>query len=62
MQLSNGLSDPLGLWLGHLLFDSISVVVATTIIAAVFAATASSNFYGLGLLVRSPLGRPFGQC
>ncbi|KAH6912539.1 nod factor export ATP-binding protein I [Coprinopsis sp. MPI-PUGE-AT-0042] len=50
MQLSNGLSDPLGLWLGHLLFDTISVVVATTIIAAVYAGTASGKFYGLGLL------------
>jgi ATP-binding cassette, subfamily A (ABC1), member 3 len=61
MQLSNGLSDPLGLWLGHLLFDTISVVVATTIIAIVYAATASSHFFGLGVLVRLPVGCPLDQ-
>lgn len=53
MQLSNGLSDPLGLWLGHLLFDSISIVFATTISVAVLAGAASKFFYALGLLVSS---------
>ena len=51
MQLSNGLTDPVGLWLGHLLFDTISVVIISTIITIVFAAVASSNFYGLGFFV-----------
>ncbi|KAH6912548.1 nod factor export ATP-binding protein I, partial [Coprinopsis sp. MPI-PUGE-AT-0042] len=50
MQLSNGLSDLLGLWLGHLLFDTISVVVAMTIIIGAYVGTASGHFYGLGLL------------
>ncbi|KAH6912560.1 nod factor export ATP-binding protein I [Coprinopsis sp. MPI-PUGE-AT-0042] len=50
MQLSNGLSDPLGLWLGHLLFDSASVAVATTVTTAVYAGVAGAYFHALGLL------------
>ncbi|TFK24250.1 nod factor export ATP-binding protein I [Coprinopsis marcescibilis] len=50
MQLSNGLSDPIGLWLGHLLFDTISVVIASTIIVIVLQAVAPNNFFGLGFL------------
>jgi ATP-binding cassette, subfamily A (ABC1), member 3 len=50
MQLSNGLSDPIGLWLGHLLFDSIFSVFAASVIIIVFA-TASSQFEGLGFFV-----------
>ncbi|KAF9045107.1 hypothetical protein BJ165DRAFT_1346335 [Panaeolus papilionaceus] len=49
MQLSNGLTDPIGMWLGHLMFDTISVVILSTIIAIVFA-TASNQFHGVGLL------------
>ncbi|KDR85831.1 hypothetical protein GALMADRAFT_234928 [Galerina marginata CBS 339.88] len=49
MQLSNGLTDPIGLWLGHLLFDSIPVVILSTIITIVFA-VASNQFHGLGFL------------
>jgi hypothetical protein len=52
MQLSNGLADPIGLWLGHLMFDTITVVVLSTIIIIVFA-TASNQFHGLGLFVSS---------
>ncbi|KAF8435684.1 hypothetical protein L210DRAFT_3452656 [Boletus edulis BED1] len=48
MQLSNGLSDPIGLWLGHLLWDSIFGVIIATIIIIIFA-TVSNQFYGLGL-------------
>ncbi|KAI0673936.1 P-loop containing nucleoside triphosphate hydrolase protein [Trametes maxima] len=47
MQLSNGLSDPVGLWLGHLLFDSLFAVISATLIVIVFAA-ASNQFNGLG--------------
>ncbi|KAI0042590.1 P-loop containing nucleoside triphosphate hydrolase protein [Auriscalpium vulgare] len=47
MQFSNGLSNPVGLWLGHLLFDSMFVVAASTIIIIVFA-SASNQFHGLG--------------
>ena len=52
MQLSNGLSDPVGMWLGHLLFDSMFGVIAATIITIVFA-TASNQFNGLGFFVSS---------
>ena len=50
MQLSNGLSDPIGLWLGHLLWDSVFGVIIATIIVIIFAAV-SDQFYGLGLFV-----------
>ena len=52
MQFSNGLSNPAGLWLGHLMFDSIIATVAATILVIVFAAT-STLFHGLGFLVSS---------
>lgn len=47
MQLSNGLSDPIGLWLGHLMFDTIFSVILSTVIIIVFAAV-SNQFHGLG--------------
>ncbi|KAH7911590.1 P-loop containing nucleoside triphosphate hydrolase protein [Hygrophoropsis aurantiaca] len=47
MQLSNGLSNPIGLWLGHLLFDSIFSVTLATIIVIIFATT-TGQFKGLG--------------
>ncbi|KZS93968.1 P-loop containing nucleoside triphosphate hydrolase protein [Sistotremastrum niveocremeum HHB9708] len=47
MQLSNGLSNPIGLWLGHLLFDGIFCIIVSTLITIVFA-TASNQFHGLG--------------
>lgn len=50
MQFSNGLSNPVGLWLGHAMFDSIFVVIVSTIITIVFAA-ASNQFHGLGFVV-----------
>lgn len=50
MQLSNGLTDPIGLWLGHLIFDTIFSVLLSTIIIIIFAA-ASNQFHGLGLFV-----------
>ncbi|KAJ2917839.1 hypothetical protein MD484_g2550, partial [Candolleomyces efflorescens] len=50
MQLSNGLSDPVGLWLGHLMYDTITVLILTTIIVIIFAAVAGGNFHGLGFL------------
>ena len=50
MQFSNGLSNPAGLWLGHLMFDSIFSIVAATILVAIFS-TQSTLFTGLGYLV-----------
>ncbi|KAF9471023.1 P-loop containing nucleoside triphosphate hydrolase protein [Pholiota conissans] len=49
MQLSNGLTNPVGLWLGHLMFDTIASVILSTIIIIIFA-TATTQFHGLGLL------------
>ncbi|TDL17229.1 P-loop containing nucleoside triphosphate hydrolase protein [Rickenella mellea] len=49
MQLSNGLSNPVGLWLGHLMFDSIFTVVIATIIVPLLAFT-SNQFNGLEFL------------
>ncbi|KAF4573510.1 hypothetical protein EYR36_008028 [Pleurotus pulmonarius] len=49
MQFSNGLSNPVGLWLGHLLFDSICGVIIATVVVIIFVA-ASNQFHGLGLL------------
>jgi hypothetical protein len=51
MQLSNGLSNPAGLWLGHLLFDGLFSTLLTTIIIIIFA-VASNQFHGLGYFVR----------
>ncbi|CAK5265997.1 unnamed protein product [Mycena citricolor] len=49
MQFSNGLHNPVGLWLGHLLFDSIFTILMSTIVIIIFAA-ASTQFHGLGFL------------
>lgn len=50
MQLSNGLADPVGLWLGHLMFDSIFCVLIATLIIIIFAGV-SNQFHGLGFFV-----------
>jgi ATP-binding cassette subfamily A (ABC1) protein 3 len=47
MQFSNGLHNPIGLWLGHLMFDTIFTLIMSTIVIIVFAA-ASNQFHGLG--------------
>ncbi|TFK69908.1 P-loop containing nucleoside triphosphate hydrolase protein [Pluteus cervinus] len=47
MQMSNGLTNPLGLWLGHLAFDSVFAVIISTIVIVVLAGT-TSEFHGLG--------------
>ncbi|KAJ7083358.1 hypothetical protein B0H15DRAFT_422992 [Mycena belliarum] len=47
MQFSNGLHNPVGLWLGHLMFDTIFTVIMATIVIIIFA-TASNQFHGLG--------------
>ena len=52
MQSSNGLANPLGLWLGHLMFDAIITTIISVIIIIVFATT-SNAFQGAGLLVTS---------
>ena len=57
MQLSNGLTDPIGLWIGHLMFDSLAVLLSSTVIVVVFAAVVPDAFVGLGFLVRP--ARPF---
>lgn len=41
----------MGLWFGHLMFDTIFSVILTTIIIIVFSAT-SNQFHGLGQFVR----------
>ena len=51
MQFSNGLSNPIGLWLGHIMFDAIKVVILSTAIIIVYAAAASQQLHGLGFLV-----------
>ncbi|KAH9885418.1 P-loop containing nucleoside triphosphate hydrolase protein [Cubamyces lactineus] len=66
MQLSNGLSDPIGLWLGHLLFDSIVGVINATLIVVIFAA-ATNQFHGLGffwvvLVLYGIVGALFSYC
>lgn len=50
MQLSNGLANPVGLWLGHLMFDSLFSLFASTIIVIIFVSV-SNQFHGLGFLV-----------
>jgi ATP-binding cassette subfamily A (ABC1) protein 3 len=50
MQLSNGLANPAGMWLGHLLFDGMFSVLAASVITLVFA-TAVHQFHGLGFFV-----------
>ncbi|KAJ3561814.1 hypothetical protein NP233_g9967 [Leucocoprinus birnbaumii] len=47
MQLLNGLSDPIGLWLGHLMFDTVFIVILSTVIVIVFTGV-SNQFHGLG--------------
>ncbi|KAJ7083365.1 hypothetical protein B0H15DRAFT_785012 [Mycena belliarum] len=47
MQFSNGLHNPVGLWLGHLMFDTIFTVIMATIVAIIFG-TVSNQFHGLG--------------
>ncbi|KAG1747606.1 hypothetical protein EDB19DRAFT_1685642 [Suillus lakei] len=66
MQLSNGLSDPIGLWIGHLLWDSIFSVTLATIIIIVFATT-TNQFTGLGffwvvLVLYGIVGALFAYC
>ena len=52
MQFSNGLNNPVGLWLGHLLFDSIFSVVVASIICLLFFGLSRIHFNEIGLLVR----------
>ena len=51
MQFSNGLNNPVGLWLGHLMFDAIAVLLISTVVVVVFAVVAKQKFVGLGLFV-----------
>jgi ATP-binding cassette subfamily A (ABC1) protein 3 len=51
MQLSNGISNPAGMWFGHLLFDGIPGIIIATITAVVFATTQSDQFKFIPLLV-----------
>ncbi len=52
MQLSNGLANPAGLWLGHLIFDTIVGTIISLVVIIVFVAV-SGQFHGPGLLVCS---------
>ncbi|KAF8204260.1 hypothetical protein K438DRAFT_1670421 [Mycena galopus ATCC 62051] len=47
MQFSNGLHNPIGLWLGHLAFDTMFTVLMSTVVIIIFAAV-SNQFHGLG--------------
>lgn len=55
MQFSNGLSNPWGLWLGHLFFDSIFVGIIVGIVVGnlwyVDSLEGPLEFVSLGLLV-----------
>ena len=51
MQFSNGLSNPVGLWLGHIMFDATKVIIISTIIIIVYAVAARQQLHGLGFLV-----------
>jgi len=51
MQLSNGVSNPAGMWLGHLLFDGIPGLIIATVAAVVFAVMQSDQFKFIPLLV-----------
>lgn len=53
MQYSNGITNPAGLWLGHLMFDGISGLVVATVCAIVFA-TVTNQFHGVGYVVCVP--------
>ncbi|OCH92960.1 P-loop containing nucleoside triphosphate hydrolase protein [Obba rivulosa] len=66
MQFSNGLANPVGLWLGHLMFDSIFGVIAASLIIIIFAAV-SNQFHGLGffwvvLVLYGIVGALFSYC
>jgi hypothetical protein len=52
MQFSNGLSNPVGLWLGHIMFDATKVIIISTVIIIVYAVAAKQQLHGLGFLVR----------
>ena len=51
MQFSNGLSNPVGLWLGHIMFDATKVIIISTIIIIVYGVAARQQLHGLGFLV-----------
>ncbi|TFY63698.1 hypothetical protein EVJ58_g3098 [Rhodofomes roseus] len=66
MQLSNGLANPVGLWLGHLMFDTCFSIVIASVIIIVFA-VASNQFAGLGffwvvLVLYGIVGALFSYC
>ncbi|KAJ7083357.1 hypothetical protein B0H15DRAFT_911901 [Mycena belliarum] len=47
MQFSNGLHNPVGLWLGHLMFDTMFTLIMATTVTIIFG-RASDQFHGLG--------------
>lgn len=53
MMLSNGLANPLGLWLGHLLYDCLITTVVSVVVIVIYAAQMSKKFQALGLFVSS---------
>ncbi|KAF8640810.1 hypothetical protein AX17_000459 [Amanita inopinata Kibby_2008] len=66
MQLSNGLTNPVGLWLGHLLFDTIFTLLLSTLIIIIIAAV-TNQFRGLGffwliLVLYGIAGALFAYC
>lgn len=45
------MNNPVGLWLGHLMFDAIAVLLISTVVVVVFAVVAKQKFVGLGFFV-----------
>ncbi|KAF9004918.1 P-loop containing nucleoside triphosphate hydrolase protein [Hymenopellis radicata] len=67
MQFSNGLSDPIGLWLGHLAFDVIFSIISASVIIIIFAAasnqfTGSDSSYWVVLVLYGFAGTLFSYC
>ncbi|KAH9930397.1 P-loop containing nucleoside triphosphate hydrolase protein [Epithele typhae] len=50
LYFSNGLSNPAGLWLGHLMFDAMATTFAATLLVIVWAGKYAFFFHGLGYL------------
>lgn len=53
MQMSNGLTNPAGLWLGHLMWDLIVVLIAASAIVGTLP-TSKMVFHEYGLFVSLP--------
>lgn len=52
MMLSNGLSNPFGLWLGHVFYDCLVTTVVSIVVVAIYSAQKPEKVQFLGPLVR----------